>query len=250
VPVPVPALVAACAALLGALAGVLVPRPAYRLSVPYGEPARSACGNCDAPLDGWVALPAGCPHCGAALGPRTWLTGLWGALSFGALTWALWPSPILPAALLVAGLGLLLAPIDLAVLRLPDRLVGTAFAGTAAVLLAAAIGTGNYAALLRAALAGAALAGGYLILALLPGGHLGLGDVKLAGVLGLLLGWLGWPYVLFGALLPHLLNGPVALVLLLSGRARRGSALPLGPALLAGALLAVVLLSGWRRVVS
>ena len=91
-----------------------------------------------------------------------------------------------------------------------------------------------------AALAGGALAGGYLLPALLPNGPLGLGDVKLAGVLGLVLGWLGWRHVLAGAALPHLLNGPVVLVLLATGRARRGSALPFGPALLVGALLAVV----------
>jgi leader peptidase (prepilin peptidase)/N-methyltransferase len=173
--------------------------------------------------------------------------GLVGAVSFAALGWALWPSPILPAILVVAGIGLLLAPIDLAVLRLPDPLVGTAFVAALALLGAAAVWTGHYDALLRAILAGAAMAGGYLLLALLPGGQLGLGDVKLVGVLGLPLGWLGWGYVLAGAALPHLVNAPVILVMLLSGRVRRHSALPLGPALLAGSLLAVVAIVTWRR---
>jgi len=50
-----------------------------------------------------------------------------------------------------------------------------------------------------------------------------------------------------GAVLPHLLNGPAVVVLLLSGRIRRGSTVPLGPALLAGAFLAVVLVVGWQR---
>jgi leader peptidase (prepilin peptidase)/N-methyltransferase len=247
----VPALAAACAALLGALAGALVPRLAYRWSVPYGEPARSACVHCDRPFSpgvrGWLAMSNRCPGCGTRLGPRRWLTVPTGALTFAALTWVLWPSPILAAALLVAALGLLLAPIDLAVLRLPDRLVAIAFGGSAALLLAVAVATGEYGVLLRAVLGAAAMAGGYQLLALLPGGHLGLGDVKLAGVLGLLLGWLGWGYVLAGAALPHLINGPVVLGLLLSGRARRGSSIPLGPALLAGAFLAVVLIVGWRR---
>jgi prepilin signal peptidase PulO-like enzyme (type II secretory pathway) len=70
---------------------------------------------------------------------------------------------------------------------------------------------------------------------------LGFGDVKLAGVLGLPLGWLGWPAVLLGLALPHLLAGPVALFLLLTGRAKRGTGLPFGPALLAGALLAIAI---------
>jgi leader peptidase (prepilin peptidase) / N-methyltransferase len=245
-------LVVAYAVVLGALAGVLAPRPAYRLSVDIDEPARTACGRCGtafpAGLPGWVPLPARCPSCRARLGPPTWVTALAGALSFGALTWSLWPSPILPAGLLLAGLSLLLVPIDLAVLRLPDPLVAVGFTGSALVVVLASVLTGQYGALLRAVLAGAVMAGGYLLLALLPGARLGLGDVKVAGVLGLVLGWLGWGYVLLGALLPHLLNGPVVLALLLSRRVKRDSGVPLGPALLAGALLAVVVSAGWRRL--
>jgi leader peptidase (prepilin peptidase)/N-methyltransferase len=64
--------------------------------------------------------------------------------------------------------------------------------------------------------------------------------VKLAAVLGYLLGFAGWPAVLTGAVVPHLLAGPVALFLLLTGRAGRRTAVPLGPALLAGALIAAV----------
>ena len=238
-----PVVAAACAALLGALVGALVPRPAYRLSVPYGEPPRSGSETSDdfpPGIRGWIALSGGTR-------PRRWLTVPAGALAFGTLAWVLWPAPMLPVVLFVAGTGLLLAPIDLAVLRLPDPLVAVAFAGAAGYLLVLAIVTGDYAALLRAVLAAAAMAGGYLLLALVPGGHLGLGDVKLAGVLGLVLGWFGWGFVLLGAVLPHLINGPTVLVLLATGRARRGSSIPLGPALLVGAWLAVVLVLGWRR---
>ena len=235
-----PAVVAAvCAALLGALIGALVPRPAYRLSVPYGEPPR---GRDEFPpgIRGWLSLAGGTR-------PRRWLTVPAGALVFGTLTWALWPAAVLPVVLFVAGMGLLLAPIDLAVLRLPDPLVGLVFAGAAGYLLVLAVVTGNYPALLRAVLAAGAMAGGYLLLALVPGGHLGFGDVKLAGVLGFVLGWFGWGFVLLGAVLPHLINGPTVLVLLATGRARRGSSIPLGPALLVGAWFAVVLVLAWRR---
>jgi leader peptidase (prepilin peptidase) / N-methyltransferase len=147
----------------------------------------------------------------------------------------------------VAVAGVLLAAIDLACLRLPDVVLGPAF-GAALVLLAAAAaaaGTGDD--LLRALAGAAVLGGGYLLLALLTGAHLGLGDVKLCLPLGLLLGWLGWDTVLLGALLPHLVNGPVVLGLLVAGRAGRGTRLPLGPALLAGALLAAVGHAVWRR---
>jgi len=232
------------AAGLGAVVGALVPRVAYRLSVPYGDPPRGTCATCDSPVT-WVGWR--CPGCGGRLGPRTPVMVVLGALSGAAVTWALWPSPALPAALVLTVFGLLLAPIDLAVQRLPNPVVAAAAGLVGVLLVAAAVITGQYPPLLRAALAGAAMGGVYLVLALLPGAQMGLGDVKLAAVLGLVLGWFGWPYVLAGAALPHLLNGPVVLVLLLTGRVRRGSALPLGPALLAGAVLAVLVVSMWRH---
>ena len=239
------ALPVAVAAGLGALIGAGVPRPAYRLSVEYGQPPRAACASCDAAVTTWLGWR--CARCGTRLGPRAWVVAAAGAVSFAAVTWALWPGSGLPAALAVTAFGLLLAPIDMAVQRLPNPVVAAAAGAAVLLLVAAAVATGQYGALLRAALAAAAMGGGYLLLALIPGGQLGLGDVKLAAVLGLVLGWLGWGYVLAGAALPHLVNGPVVLVLLATGRVRRGAALPLGPALLAGALLAVLLVTVWRR---
>ena len=163
-----------------------------------------------------------------------------GALSFALLTWAFGPVPGLAPYLVVAGLGLLLAFVDLACLRLPDPLVAATLVTGGVPLALAAVLDGDPGRLGRAALAGAACFGGYLVLALLPGAGLGFGDVKLAGVLGFLLGWLGWPAVVLGVILPHLINGPVAVALLLTRRADRRTHLPLGPALLAGALLAAV----------
>jgi leader peptidase (prepilin peptidase)/N-methyltransferase len=238
-------MLALACAVLGALVGAVVPWPAYRLSVDYGSPVRSTCPHCDGTLAGWVRVPARCPGCGSRLGPPPWLYPSVGALAFGGLGWALGGAQ-LAAYLIVAGFGLVLAAIDVACLRLPDPLVGTAFLASGAVLLGVSIVDGSYGRLLRAVLAALAMAAVYLVLALLPGANLGLGDVKLAGVLGLLLGWLGWPAVLLGLFLPHLINGPVALVLLVTGRAKRGASLPLGPALLAGWVLAVVLFAGWH----
>jgi leader peptidase (prepilin peptidase)/N-methyltransferase len=90
----------------------------------------------------------------------------------------------------------------------------------------------------RAGLAAAIVGLGHLVVAILPGGGLGLGDVKLAAVLAFALGLTGWPAVLLGVLVPYLINGPIAVYLLLSRRATRRTPLPFGPALLVGALIA------------
>ena len=80
-----------------------------------------------------------------------------------------------------------------------------------------------------------------LLLALLRPGQLGAGDVKLAGIAGLALGWLGWPALIAGAVLGFALSAVVSLVLLALRRVTLHSAICFGPFLLGGALLAVLL---------
>ncbi|MGK5674354.1 prepilin peptidase [Micromonospora sp. URMC 106] len=204
----------AYAALLGGLAGLAAPRVGRR----------------------WTARP-GSIRPGAATGSGAVAGAAVGAVVFAGLAAARGGDPALPAFLGLAAFGLVLAVVDLACLRLPDPLVGAAALVVVGGLAGAALSTGAPERLLGAA-AGAALSfAGYVLLALLPGSRLGFGDVKLAAVLGLPLGWLGWSPLALGLLLPHLLNGVVVLVLLAGGRVRRDTPLPLGPALLAGAWL-------------
>ncbi|MBL7261445.1 prepilin peptidase [Actinoplanes sp. LDG1-01] len=167
----------------------------------------------------------------AVLLARTPYAVLAGAAVCALLARALGPAPMLPFYLLATIPGLLLALIDLRCLRLPDRLVA-AFAIVTVLPLA----------IMRPERIGLALVAGgvvlttYLGIALLPGRGLGLGDVKLAAVIATMLGFAGWPAVLVGLVVPHLINGPIALVMLL---ARRGRPLPFGPALLIGALIGI-----------
>lgn len=255
------------AALLGAVFGLLAPLPVYRLATSAEVPSRTACHYCGwrfrpGPV-GWLATnfpgwsrtdsagwfstrhprwPAGrCPGCRRRLGPSAALLSTTGAAAFALLAGVLGFDPVLPVFLAVAALGLVLGPVDLACLRLPDPLVAVAasLAGIGLTGVAVAIDSPHR---LLSALAGTLVsAATYLLMALLPGSRLGFGDVKLVAVLGLLLGWIGWRAVLLGLALPHLLNGVAVLVLLTAGRVTRHSLLPLGPALLVGALLAVLL---------
>lgn len=237
------------AAALGcAAAGAMVPRIAYRLSVPAGGPSRRDCAGCAAPLRsgpaGWLTPRSRCGRCGDRLGPRTWITsgtaGAAGALlalgEGSRADLALYLALVVPAVLLAA--------IDIACRRLPDLLVLPALALAPVVLAADAAGTGRWADWRRACLGCLALGLAFGVVALLPGGGLGMGDAKTAALLGWFLGWLGWPQVALGAVLPWLVNAPVVLALLATGRAERRSRIPFGPALLAGGLLAASV-AGW-----
>jgi leader peptidase (prepilin peptidase)/N-methyltransferase len=69
---------------------------------------------------------------------------------------------------------------------------------------------------------------------------MGFGDVKLAGVLGMYLAYLGWGALVVGAFLGFLVGGAGGAVLLLSRRVGRKSRIPFGPSMLVGAWLAVL----------
>jgi leader peptidase (prepilin peptidase)/N-methyltransferase len=222
-------------AVAGALGGGLVALPAYRLSVPRESLPRARCEACGAALAWWGRR---CRGCGRRPGTPWWLLAWVGGAVGAGLGWRVGPVATLLPYLLLGVLGVLLAAVDLACRRLPNALVLPAV--PAGVVLLGALSAGDWSALGRAALAAVALGGAYLVLAVLPGGGLGFGDVKLAVLLGLFLGWLGWAEVLAGLLLPFLLHGPVALLLLASGRVGRRTMLPFGPAMLAGAWLAIV----------
>ena len=140
-----------------------------------------------------------------------------------------------------AGAAVVLGAVDLLSHRLPDRVTYPAAAVCAAALLVDAAVLGTWTAFLRAlAAAAAAFAVGVVAASLSPDGF-GFGDVKLLGLLGLLLGWVGWAVLLTGVLLGLLAGALGSLVLLATGRAGWRTAVPFGPPLLAGAALALVL---------
>ncbi|MBW4096443.1 MAG: prepilin peptidase [Acidobacteria bacterium] len=142
-------------------------------------------------------------------------------------------------AAVTAAIAVVLAVVDAMTTRLPDVLVGSmgGFA-TAVLLVSGIIGVTSWA---TVAIAFASMAGVLVIfwlLAFLVGG-LGMGDVKYATVLALVLGvWGPYASALGSLILPFALAGPVALVVAMASRSITG--LPLGPALSAGAMLIIV----------
>lgn len=133
--------------------------------------------------------------------------------------------------------------IDLSVRRLPNTLVLPGYPLAAVALTVCSLLTGHWTSLLWAAICAAATFVVYLALALLTRHQegLGLGDVKMAGVVAGLLGWLSPMGALLGMLTGFILGGVMAGVLLLARR-RRDSHLTLGPAILAGAYIWCVLI--------
>ncbi len=140
-----------------------------------------------------------------------------------------------------AGAAVVLGSVDLLCHRLPDRVTYPAVLVCAAAFLVDAAVLGTWGALLRAVAAAAVSFGvGVLAASVSPDGF-GFGDVKLLGLLGLVLGWFGWGVLMTGVFLGLLTGALVSLLLLATRRAGWRTAIPFGPPLLAGAVLTLAL---------
>jgi len=216
--------------------------------VPAGESIvrpRSRCPACGAqirardnvPVVSWVLLRGRCRACGVRIPAVYPLTELaTGALFVGV---ALRHSDPWRAVLLAPFVGVLLAlaVIDARTKKLPNRIVYPTLAASAVYLAVAAL-AGGPVDLLGAGIGFLAYGGGLLVVALVSPKGMGMGDVKLAALIGLVLGALGLRYVAVAAGLGILLGGVGAVVALLAGASRK-QAVPFGPFLAAGAVLAV-----------
>jgi len=229
------------AGILGAIVGSFLNVVTYRL--PRHESLVSPASHCpkcgtpvkpydNIPVLSWLLLRGHCRSCSAAISPRYPLVeALTAALCVGAVLAHRSPAGIALSILLI----LLVVPaalIDLEHRIIPNKL--TALGAVLALLIGVVLDPGGEPERL---IAGAA-AGGFLLLAALayPAG-MGMGDVKLAGVLGLLLGREVAPALLI-ALLCGVLVG--ALIIAQKGAHEgRRTAVPFGPFLALGALVAV-----------
>ncbi len=228
---------AATGAVAALPAATVLRGPVYRLSVPASASEQAACLACSAPLPAGPALR--CGACGSWFGVPAAIE-LTAAAITGLLFARFGTSPDLAAFAYFGVLAIALAQIDAAVQRLPDTLTLPAYPALILLLGLAAAATHDGAPLLLALAGGLALSAGYLLLGLASGGQLGGGDIKLAGLVGIALGWLGWRALIMGACLGFVLAAGAGLVLLAAGRISRRSMISFGPFMLGGALLAVL----------
>lgn len=162
------------------------------------------------------------------------------AVVFGALTWRFGLTWTLPALLAFAACATVLSVVDLAEHRLPNAVVFPALAGVGALLLLASLANSAWLPMLWALAGAAAMFAVYLLLALISPSSMGMGDVKLALVIGLLLGWFGLSTWLLGLLGAFIVGGVIAIVALALRRVTLQGSIPFGPSMLAGALLALL----------
>jgi leader peptidase (prepilin peptidase) / N-methyltransferase len=205
----------------------------------------SHCPACDSPVQarhnvpvlGWLVLRGRCASCGDRISPRYPLVEAGTGVLFVLVALKLGVSPLLPAWLYLTAVAVALALIDLDVQRLPDVIVLPSYL-VGLVLLTPAF-VADWTSALRGLVGAAALLALYFVIVLVKPQAMGLGDVKLAGLLGLYLGVLGWSPLVVGAFGAFLLGGLVGVGLLLARRAGRKTAVPFGPFMLSAALLAL-----------
>ncbi|KTR51770.1 prepilin peptidase [Curtobacterium oceanosedimentum] len=237
---------------LGSFLNVVVHRVPAGLSVV--APA-SACPGCshpirrrdNVPVVSWLALRGRCRDCSTAISARYPLVEAATAVLFLLVGIRFAPASDASGAAAVGALVLLvvlltamagsvaLALIDIDTHRLPNRIVLPAYPVFLVLLTLSSTLTGDWDALVRGSVGMVVLGGVYLLLALAVPRGMGLGDVKLAGVLGLMLAYLGWGPLAVGAFAAFLLGGTFGVVLLVVGRARRSTGIPFGPWMLLGA---------------
>jgi len=239
------------AGVLGLAVGSFLNAVIYRVPRDESMLRPSHCTRCRAaiepwrnvPVLSWLILRGRCAHCRQAISPRYPLVEVVTCVLFVAVTARFGLTLVLAAYLYLAAVAVALAVIDLQVRRLPDAIVLPSYLVGALLIVPAGAARADWGSAGRGLLAMAALATFYLAIALLYPGGMGFGDVKLAGLLGLYLGWLGWSSVWVGTFTGFLLGGLVGSALLLTRRATRKTAIPFGPFMLAGAMLALFIAS-------
>ena len=252
------------AGVFGLLIGSFLNVVAYRVPAQISLMRESRCPHCDArikpwhnvPVFGWLALRGACANCGARISARYPIVEAITAIAFAGVTWwglsvysesvssrfarstseGAWALGIVIVAFLYfAAISIVLTLIDLDTHRLPNVIVLPSYLVAGILFTIAAALTGEWASLLRAGIGMAALYLFYWVLRLARPSGMGGGDVKLAGVIGIYLGWIGWGALAVGAFAAFLFGGVYGIALMLARRAGRKTAIPFGPWMILGA---------------
>lgn len=244
----------ACVGIFGVLIGSFLNVVIWRL--PRGESLShpgSHCPNCDhvirpydnLPVVSWLLLRRKCRDCHAPISGRYPAVELTTGLLFLLMAWTIGWHLSLIGYLFFTATGVALAMIDIDTRRLPDALTFPTYVVAIGALAADSARSGTWHPFVRALEGMAALFLFYFATrvvgkAILGRTAMGLGDVKLSGVIGLLLAWLSWGALCVGAFAGFLVGAVAGVALIASGRGKLATKIPYGPYMLVGAVVGIV----------
>lgn len=256
------AFITVVAGVFGLLIGSFLNVVAYRVPAGTSLLRASRCPSCDAairpwhnvPLLGWLVLRGRCAQCKASISWRYPAVEAITGVAFASVAWwsfgidleaagiqAVWAwFFLLVAYLYFAAISIVLTLIDLDTRRLPNAIVLPSYIVALTLLTLVSMLSWDFTALLRAVIGMVAMYAFYWILRLVRPGGMGGGDVKLGGVVGLYLAYVGWGALAVGAFAAFLLGGVFGLALIVARRAGRRTAIPFGPWMLAGAWVGIL----------
>jgi len=230
---------------VGSFLNVVIWRVPRKESVVRPASRCPGCGAAIRPLDNvpvasWLVLRGRCRHCSAPISPRYPLVELGTGVVFSLVAWHLQADWALPAFLVLTATLVAVAAIDLEHYIVPNRILLPTLAITLPLLAVAAAVDDRWDDLGRGLLGAVAAFAALLVIHLISPRGMGMGDVKMAFVLGLFLGWIGWGEVVLGLFLGFLLGAVLGVALIATGLRSRKEALPFAPFLAAGTVIAVL----------
>ncbi len=215
------------------------------------NPKRSFCPNCKSPIRwhdnipviSYLVLHGKCRDCHEPISGRYPLVELLGGfmtlLAVLGPALQLYPVWLLPVTIYFAWLSIVIAFIDIDVQLILDIMTYPSMLLILALLAFASWGTGSWTPLLRAVICAVALATFYVLLGFIWPNGMGLGDAKLAVIVGLILGWLGLRQLIVGAFAAFIVGGAFALIQVARKRINMKGGVPFGPYMLIGAWIGI-----------
>jgi leader peptidase (prepilin peptidase)/N-methyltransferase len=234
----------------GLLAGLLVPDLIARVPEPAPEPVPDTDPDASAPDETGEVEEVGAPqappeepkelytHIAGRPGLR-WKAAVATAVVAGLLGARTGWSPALSFLFFLAPVGVALAVIDWRTRLLPTKVIAPSYLVVIALAVLSASVSGDWHALVTAGWGWLVSGGTFFLLWFVYPRGMGYGDVRLSGVLGIALGYLGWAELLTGVYAGFLVGGVGGLLLSLLRLVDR-KAYPFGPFMLVGAMVGVL----------
>jgi len=208
---------------------------------------RSRCPECETeissrdnvPVLSWLLLRGRCRHCNNRISARYPAIEMLTALMFVCAALRFGPSMELAAFSILFASLIAVAAIDIELRLVPKRIVWPTFAAAGLLFTASAVIQGEPRRLVDTVGGSVGAFAVLFTIHLISPRGMGFGDVRLAALLGLFLGWLGPAHVGLGLFAGFVFGGIGGLAALALGRSRR-SALPFAPFLALGTATAVL----------